>query len=187
LSAQPKYPLGTIAKLLMLTERRVQQLVKEGHIPRAERGSYELVPVVQAYIRYLRDRGGSDNADAADLPAERARLAKAQADAQEMKNAVTRAELVPASQVVRAVSAVIGACRARLLGIPARAAPQVVGLESRAEVRDVLAAMVREACQELSQRRLDDELGLRAPADGGAADGDGDMGAAAGPDSLSMG
>ena len=104
-----------------------------------------------------------------------------------MKNAIARAEMVPASQVVRAVSAVIGACRARLLGIPARAAPQVVGLENRAEVRDVLAAMVREACAELSQRRLDDELGLRSAAGDGAADGDGDMGAAAGSDGVRVG
>ena len=50
------YPVATIAKLLLLTERRVQQLTREGVLPRADRGRYELAPVVQAYVRYLRDR-----------------------------------------------------------------------------------------------------------------------------------
>jgi hypothetical protein len=40
-SAQPTYPVGVIAKLLMLTERRVQQLAAEGSIPKAQHGRYE--------------------------------------------------------------------------------------------------------------------------------------------------
>ncbi len=43
------HPVETIAKLLILTERRVQQLAREGILPKAEHGRYELVPVVQAY------------------------------------------------------------------------------------------------------------------------------------------
>ena len=173
-----------------ISRQAVSDLVARGVIPLDGSGRIDLDAGRLAYCAHLRgvaagrSSGGDDDLD---LAAERARLAKAQADAQEMKNAIARAEMVPASQVVRAVSAVIGACRARLLGIPARAAPQIVGIESRSEARDVLAAMVREACAELSQRRLDDELGLRSAAGDGAADGDGDMDAAAGPDGEPVG
>jgi hypothetical protein len=42
--ADPKSHPGTaIAKLLNITERRLQQLAKEGVIPKTERGRYPLV------------------------------------------------------------------------------------------------------------------------------------------------
>ena len=65
--SEQTYPVSTIAKLLILTERQVQSLAKDGVLPKAERGRYVLVPVVQSYIRYLRERaigggmGGSDD------------------------------------------------------------------------------------------------------------------------------
>ena len=48
-------PIGVIAKLLDLSERRVQQLSREGVIPKAERGQYDLIGSVRGYVRYLRD------------------------------------------------------------------------------------------------------------------------------------
>jgi hypothetical protein len=50
-----------------------------------------------------------------DLNAERARLAKEQADAQELKNRQTRGELVPADEVEGVWQAAAGRCRAILL------------------------------------------------------------------------
>jgi hypothetical protein len=40
-------PIGVIARLLDLSERRVQQLSREGVIPKAERGQYDLVGAVR--------------------------------------------------------------------------------------------------------------------------------------------
>ncbi len=48
-------PIGVIARLLDLSERRVQQLSREGVIPKAERGQYDLVGAVRAYDANLRD------------------------------------------------------------------------------------------------------------------------------------
>lgn len=45
--SSPSQPLAVIAKLLDLTERRVQQLSREGVIPKAERGRYDLVGAVK--------------------------------------------------------------------------------------------------------------------------------------------
>lgn len=51
-TAAPTYPVATIAKLLLLSDRRVQQLTKEGVIPKEERGRYELAPAdVWEYAR----------------------------------------------------------------------------------------------------------------------------------------
>ena len=54
--ASPLYPVKTIASILNLTERRVQQLAHEGIIPKAERGKYDLIGCVRAYIKYLQER-----------------------------------------------------------------------------------------------------------------------------------
>lgn len=52
----PSYPVATIAKLFNLTERRVQQLAKEGVIPKPEKGKYDLIGCVRGYIAYLQER-----------------------------------------------------------------------------------------------------------------------------------
>ena len=62
-SGNPTYPVSVIAKLLKLTERRVQQLSKEGVIPKAEHGRYELAAAVQGYVGYLQERIAPRGAD----------------------------------------------------------------------------------------------------------------------------
>ena len=93
--AAQTYPVTVISKLLDLTPRRVQHLANEGVIPRAEKGRYELVPAVQGYIRYLRERTiGKDGVVIPDIAAERARLTREQADKMAMENATSRGELI---------------------------------------------------------------------------------------------
>ena len=41
--------------LLMISQQRVRQLVRDGYIPRTARDAYPLVGVVQGYLRFLRD------------------------------------------------------------------------------------------------------------------------------------
>ena len=43
-----------LAKILKLSERRVQQLTKEGIIPKLDRNNYNLVESVNFYIDYLK-------------------------------------------------------------------------------------------------------------------------------------
>ena len=56
-----KISLTAISQLLKLTERRIQQLAKDGIVPKADRGEYDMIPVVHAYIDYFNiDKGGGD-------------------------------------------------------------------------------------------------------------------------------
>ena len=50
---QGLYPKETIATLLNISERRIEQLVKQKVTPKAGRGVFDLGPTVQAYVRYL--------------------------------------------------------------------------------------------------------------------------------------
>lgn len=54
-SSGPAFPGRIIAGLLEITERRLQQLVAEGWIPRAACGQYSLRDSVRGYIRSLKD------------------------------------------------------------------------------------------------------------------------------------
>ena len=57
---QGLYPKETIAGLLNISERRVEQLAKKRIIPKAGRGVFDLGPTVQAYVRYLQGLCGGN-------------------------------------------------------------------------------------------------------------------------------
>jgi len=148
--AAQTYPLDTISKLLDLTPQRVNQLVREGIIPKADRGRYELVPVVQAYIRYLRDRAIKGDVHGDDYSAHRTRLIKARADLLEMEQAQIAGKLIPAEDVENAWIEVLANCRAKMLSIPTKSAPEVFAAESLIEVKGILKTAVNEALSELA-------------------------------------
>jgi len=82
-----------------------------------------------------------------DLDAERARLAKEQADGHELKNAQTRGDLVSAEAVTREWVAIVSSARAAMLAVPSRCqtrsstfGPAEVEIIDR-EVRDALEAL----------------------------------------------
>ena len=85
-------PVDTIARVLDITPRRVQQLVDEGWIPRAAHGQYPLVGSIRGYVRYLK-------AGSSSLKDEQARLVAAKREIQELKAAKLKGELVPAAAV----------------------------------------------------------------------------------------
>lgn len=138
-TASPTYPVATIARLLMLSERRVQQLTKEGVIPKGERGRYELAPAVQGYIRFLQERTiGGGNAGPIDYQAEKARLTKAQADTAEIELAQARREVVSVAQVERTLSNLFAEVRANLRNVPARVVSSLIGTTDEREFKTVL-------------------------------------------------
>jgi len=147
--------LAVIARLLDLTERRVQQLAHDGVIPPAartgaERGRYDLVGAVRGYVRYLRDQATSSQSGIADLGTERARLVKAKADLAEMDAGSRRGDLLPAAEVEEAWIAVLARLRARLLVLPDRLAPLVHEETTIAGARASIRGIITEALAELS-------------------------------------
>ncbi len=57
--------LQELSDFLMLTDRRVQQLKKDGVIIKIDRGQYDFLQSTQGYINFLRERafGGVANTD----------------------------------------------------------------------------------------------------------------------------
>lgn len=168
----PAQPIGVIAKLLDLSERRVQQLSRDGVIPKATRGQYDLVGSVRGYVRYLRDQALRAQAGVPDYASERARFIRARADLAEMEAETMRGGVIAAGDVEAAWIAVLALLRTRLLALPDRLAPQLHAEAGPAGVRDVLRDAIREALEELAEtdvRPERDDDGAEAAGHGGAA------------------
>ena len=169
-------PIAVIARLLDLTERRVQQLAREGVIPPAartgpERGRDELVAAVRGYVRYLREQATRSQTGSLEFGAERARLIKAKADLAEMDAGARRSDLLPAGEVEEAWIAVLARLRARLLVLPDRLAPLVHEETTIAGARASIRETIAEALTELSSfpvARPTDPEGPATPDPGGA-------------------
>ncbi|MDX2095610.1 MAG: terminase small subunit, Nu1 [Alphaproteobacteria bacterium] len=142
--------MGVIARLFNLSERRVQQLAKDGVIPKPEKGKYDLVGCVRGYIAFLQDRAFGKGIVPIDAQQERARLIKAQADKTELEVKMINRTLIPKNEVENGWSSLVVAFRSRLSGLPARGSQMVLGLTDFKEVEMVLGELVQEALNELS-------------------------------------
>jgi len=145
----PTYPVATIARLLLLTERRVQQLVKEGVIPKTERNRYELAPAVQGYIRYLQERMAGNPSAPVDFQLEKSRLVKIQADKAQIELDHLNEILVPTEQVAKEWESILIDMKSKLISIPSKAAPLIRDESDTGTIMDILQALVDEALLEL--------------------------------------
>lgn len=189
--AEPKQNLQgstIIAKLFGVTERRVQQLAKEGIIPAAQQRPYkfDLLPTVQAYIRYLSNKANgkeeksSDNVQAesdklraeADLKQSKAKIADMQL--KELEGKMHRSEDVEAM-----TNDLVFAIRSMLMALPGRLAMDIVEVTSANEASAMIRSEVHKILNELAgykydpeayQRRVRDREGWSAELDGDTDD-----------------
>ena len=107
--------LDVAAKLLMLTPQRVNQLVREGFIPKASHGRYTVVGVVQGYIRFLKDEERRTSKSSAD-----SRLKDIKAKREELRLARDERELILLADALFAIDEVAGAVALEVNNVPAR-------------------------------------------------------------------
>lgn len=111
-----------LCALLDLSSGGLTDLKKRGIAVHLRHDVYDLESTVRNYVQHLRSiaAGWGTTDQAAQLTAERARLAKEQADAMAIKNARLRGELVEAEEVEHTWSDILRQLRARLMAIPSR-------------------------------------------------------------------
>lgn len=144
-----------LAAHLDVSARTVRELLAKHVLPKpTTRAGYDLDACRIAYIRHLRGMASGRTADpegALSLERERAREAKARADAQEMKNELARRSHLVAEEVEAAWIRLVSAARQRVLGVPTKAAPVAHAAGSVHEVEEIIAAELESALQELSE------------------------------------
>lgn len=141
-------PLAIIARVLLLSRRRVQQLVAEGHIPKTD-GRYALVPCIQGYVRYLASRGPSDGAQRRSGD-ERGRLVKARADIAEHEAERIRSGLVAVADAKDALGQLEALLRGRCREIATVAAPLVAAETEPDRCHEIIAGTVHDALKDLA-------------------------------------
>jgi phage terminase Nu1 subunit (DNA packaging protein) len=152
----------TLADILRLTPRRIQQLSSEGKLPRVKdnetgkiiEGRWRLPDCVDAFVGYKVALATPDEDEIDDeLKAEKLRKAKADADIREMDREFRKGSLFRREDVGKVIDAVFGNFHSRLQGIPMKMARDVSGLTDLNRIAEVLQEAVNEAESEL--RRFD--------------------------------
>lgn len=129
------------AAFLKLPESSFYRLVETGVIPKSGVGEYILGEVVEAYWRNQFDSEG--------LTAARTRLTTAQAELAEAELAEQRGELHRASAVMKVWADNVSNAKTRLLSIPTKIAPELLG-QDIPSMREKLKAAIYEALKELA-------------------------------------
>jgi phage terminase Nu1 subunit (DNA packaging protein) len=105
-----------LARVLGVTERRVQQLENVGVLRHTEHGEWDLAESVQAYLQH---RLKAKRTPAARGKAEE-RLKEAKASREVLKLAVEEGRLIDVDEALAIIDEIVGTFRADLTGIPAR-------------------------------------------------------------------
>jgi len=140
-----------VAGHLDISTTSLRRLIEARVIDDAEPGEMDLDAARVSYIRHLRAGAAGRGGDS--LSRERARLAGEQADRAARENKLASAQVIERADVLAVLTAGFSAVRSRMLGIPTRAAPLLVGLSVN-EMRAKLVEEVEEALDSLANARV---------------------------------
>lgn len=142
--------LEEVGAHLQMNSSSVKALIDKGVITKKGRGQYDLEQARREYILHVREvAAGRYKVGDLDLQAERARLAKEQADAKEMENAVERGDLVYIEDVAKQIENQLTKVRTRLLAVPTKVAPEAHACATMREVQATIEQAIIEALNEL--------------------------------------
>lgn len=135
-----------LAAILGVTDRRVQQLQKEGVISQVGRNEYNLSETIQRYIRSF--QVGSSNKKYQD---ERTKLTQANREIAEIELQLLKGDVHRSDDVRDILHEMLSNFRSRLLVIPARVAVEISAVSDVGEIQQILKREVSDALTELSE------------------------------------
>ena len=134
--------LKMLAKMIGLSERQIQRLVKEGVI---------LVGSVQGYLNYVEDKSNTD----VDLKEEKIKQEikrlKKDTELKDLKIKETKNQLHLASIVEKVMTDMLMNIKGKLLSISSKVAPAVIAADNLGEIQDVIQDEIFEVLEELSE------------------------------------
>lgn len=152
----------TVARVLGLTVRRIQQLTQDGVLqtqPEGKRRVYDLPAAVQAYLQYSISREAGKDAGAAAVERRRA---LAEAEIKEAKAEIATIELkelmgkMHRGEDVEALTTdMIYSIRAMLLAMPGRLAVDLAATTKPAEVSDKIKGEVYNVLEQITNYEYD--------------------------------
>ncbi len=161
-----------VAEVLGLTTRQITNLVEEG-MPREVSGNkviFDLPTAVQWYVRYKEKRSAVGDEEKKNLTTRRLEL---EVKLAEHELAKAEGSIVTLDYMEQQLSAILQRLRAKVLNLPGKYAPALVGLRTIAESQTRLEAISTEIITALSDTGEDPEL----DDDADAPDGEGSVAA----------
>jgi len=138
-----------VAVHLDLSARSVRELRDAGAIPDPAQATLDELRV--AYLRHMRTvAAGRTTSGPLDPRQERAALDQARREAQELRNAQERGELVPGDDLQRTLVHLAMATRSRILAVPSKLAQALAAAESPAQAHKIVEEALCEALEELA-------------------------------------
>ena len=158
------YTAAVVAQWLDISDRRVRQLRQKGVLEEARPGLYNLKDCVHRYIEYLKKDGSAE--EAVDYNAERAKLARAKREKEELELELKRREVLQAADVEKVMVEMLLRFRQKIRNIPVKQSPALAVETDQMEIFLALKRATDEALEELA-----DFDGLLAEMEEGTLDG----------------
>ncbi len=151
-------PIGSLGSVLNLSERRVQQLVKEGVLSKEERGRYPFMTNVKGYVMYLQARVDGNNKGIIDLDEARKRKLQAEAMMAELELERTQENTISVADHGEFVGKLGDTIKGRLMVLPSKLAPALALETKQGLCKQIVEDEIRSALKEVSRVISDNEL-----------------------------
>jgi hypothetical protein len=154
-----------IAKILMISPRRVNQLAKEGAIPKESEGKYDLLPSVQGYISYLKEKSVDQVEGVISIGEAKQRKLAAEARSAELAYSLESSQVARLSGIKMMWEHLVIAMKTKLLAMPNKLTPLIVAQDNFNYVKTLIHDSIAEALNELAKG--DTARAVRFDQDGG--------------------
>lgn len=155
-------PTQVIAKIFGVSTRRIEQLKAEGIIQgQGKPTKYDLLPTIQAYIKYLSDKAHGRAKKETDAGLEtgkleaEARLKTAKAEMAELELEELRGEMHRAEDVEAVMTDHVLQVRAMILALPGRLAVDTSNAKTPAEAAEIIKTECYAMLEQLSAYEYD--------------------------------
>lgn len=136
-----------LAVILGVSDSRIRQLERSGAVTKIARGKYDLPSAIQQYIKSLKEEMSDDEISKYE---EEALWTRARRQTAELKLQIMRGELHRSEDVRRVMNNMLASFRSRILVIPTKIAPLLLGKTDINPIKATLKDALYEALNELA-------------------------------------
>lgn len=142
-----EFELNTVqaAQLLNISDRRIRQLAEEGIIERLDNDKFDARQVAEQYYRFKFDAESSKDLEKAKSKHETIKMKLS-----ELKLEKLNKNLLSANQIEITVTNMIITFRNKVLNVPSKLAPKLVGIKNLNQISTILEVELIQCLQELS-------------------------------------
>lgn len=160
-SSSERIVIGTkaLGEVFGVDRKWIEDLTKRGILEKQGRGTYDLIKNVNLYIKHLKAKTIA-NDDAKSIEIEKAqedmKLKKAKREKAELELKITKGDLVTTREVKQTYGDLVQTFRSKMLMLPVKVAPKVIGLKEMKSIQDLIQQEVYNSLTELSKLTTDD-------------------------------